>query len=221
MSLERILEPEVMDTFEEARDYDAMDHSGVNQIFIDDFLVSGFDGNDVLDLGTGNARIPIELCQRAENYRVMAVDAAAYMLDVAKFNVDSAGFLERIQLQKVDAKDMPYSDGMFDAVMSNSIIHHIPEPLAVLREAVRVTRSGGQLFFRDLLRPDSKERLRQLVETYTSDESDHAQQLFGDSLHASLSLQEVKDLVQSLGFDPQQVIQNTDRHWTWSAVREN
>ena len=33
--LTRILEPEVMDTAEEARDYDTMDHSAVNRVFVD------------------------------------------------------------------------------------------------------------------------------------------------------------------------------------------
>ena len=36
--LERVLEPEVMDTAEEARDYDSMDHAAVNTRFCDDFL---------------------------------------------------------------------------------------------------------------------------------------------------------------------------------------
>ena len=40
----------------------------------------------------------------------------------------------------------------FGAVMSNSIVHHIPEPASVLAEMVRVAAPGGLLFVRDLLR---------------------------------------------------------------------
>ena len=40
MPLDRILEPEVMDSAEEARDYDAMDHSEVNRRFVDDLLAA-------------------------------------------------------------------------------------------------------------------------------------------------------------------------------------
>ena len=36
--LERVLEPEVMDTPAEARDYDAMDHAEVNRLFVDDLV---------------------------------------------------------------------------------------------------------------------------------------------------------------------------------------
>ena len=136
MSLKRILEPEVMDTPEEARDYNGMDHSEVNRIFVDDLFATGFTGVDILDLGTGTAQIPVELCQRSEDCRVMAVDAAINMLEIAKFNIDVAGMLHRIQLQKVDAKNMDFPDGMFDAVVSNSIIHHIPSKKTTIRKYI-------------------------------------------------------------------------------------
>ncbi|MDG2015150.1 MAG: class I SAM-dependent methyltransferase [Pirellulaceae bacterium] len=219
MTIERVLEPEVMDSPEEARDYDRMDHSEVNRAFVDEFLAAIENPQDVLDLGTGTAQIPIELCRRSQACRVMAVDASVNMLDIARGNIDIAGLLERIQLQKDDAKAMGFSDGMFDAVISNSIIHHIPEPMQCLREAQRVTREGGLLFFRDLLRPDSQQALEHLVRTYTGNESEHAQKMFGESLHAALSLEEIGDLVQTLGFDRNTVTQNSDRHWTWIACK--
>src|SRR4029450_7982189 len=165
MPLHRILETEVMDTPEEARDYDAMDHSVVNRVFVDDLLAALADRAanqkseilnpkllDVLDLGTGTAQIPIELCRRYEHCRVMACDAAACMLEQAQYNLAAVNFNDRIQLKQVDAKALPFHETKFDVVMSNSIIHHIPEPISVLREAVRVARPGGLLFFRDLLR---------------------------------------------------------------------
>ena len=151
--LTRVLEPEVMDTPEEAREYNHMDHSVVNRVFVDDLLDAGFTGGDVLDLGTGTALIPIELVKRGLECRVMAADAAVSMLERARLNVEIAGMTRFIQLSHCDAKAMPYADGMFEWVISNSIVHHIPDPLTVLREAWRVTRPGGFLFFRDLLRP--------------------------------------------------------------------
>ena len=38
--MKRVLEPEVMDSVAEARDYDAMDHSAVNRAFVADFLAA-------------------------------------------------------------------------------------------------------------------------------------------------------------------------------------
>ena len=81
--LPRTLEPEVMDTREEAVDYDSMDHSGVNRVFVDDLLTAnqaaGFDADSlteplrILDVGTGTAQIPIELCRRPIDCDVWAI----------------------------------------------------------------------------------------------------------------------------------------------------
>ena len=68
------------------------------------------------------------------------------------------------------------------------------------------------------MRPQDAETLEALVLTYTGKESEYSQQLFRDSLHAALSLDEIRDLVASLGFDPNSVQATSDRHWTWAAV---
>lgn len=219
--LPRILEAEVMDSLDDALDYDTMDHTAVNRVFVEELLAVCPAPGDVLDLGTGTALIPIELCQREPTCRVMAADAAVSMLQLARNNVESAGLIGRIQATQVDAKRLPYSDGMFDTVMSNSILHHIPEPLAVLAEAIRVTRAGGLLFFRDLLRPDDKASLDQLVDTYAAGANDHQRQMFADSLHAALTLEEIRQLMGSLGFSPDTVRATSDRHWTWVARKRS
>ena len=219
MALERVLEPEVMDTYEEARDYDSMDHQAVNKLFVDDLLAAGNIGNDILDVGTGTAQIPVELCRQSEDCRIIAIDMAVHMLDLARFNIEVDGFTQRIFLQQIDAKDMLFESEMFDCVMSNSIIHHIPEPLAVLAESMRVTRPGGLLFFRDLLRPESGEEVAHLVSTYAGDENEHQRQMFDDSLRAALSLSEVRAMVSSLGFEAETVQATSDRHWTWIAIK--
>jgi ubiquinone/menaquinone biosynthesis C-methylase UbiE len=215
--LPRTLEPEVMDSAAEARDYDAMDHGEVNRVFVADFLTAGGGDGPVLDVGTGTAQIPIVLCRQNAGARVTAVDMAGHMLAVAAENVRRAGLADRIVLERCDAKRLPFGDGSFDAVMSNSIVHHIPEPGAVLAEVVRVVRPGGLLFVRDLLRPDDEATLRRLVDLYAAGANAHQRQMFADSLHAALTLAEVRGLVGALGFDPGTVRQTTDRHWTWTA----
>ena len=239
MPLDRVLETEVMDTPQEAVDYDAMDHREVNRVFVDDLLAAIQGGQrsevrsqslahspeprapslDVIDLGTGTAQIPIELCRRYAHCRVMACDAAVHLLEQARYNLAAVHFNDRIELRQADCKALPFHQTQFDVVMSNSIVHHIPEPIAVLREAVRVARSGGLLFFRDLLRPDNKDELDRLVATYAAGANDHQRQMFADSLHAALTLEEIRRLVAALGFPPDGVQQTSDRHWTWVAVK--
>lgn len=226
--LERKLEPEVMDSEADAQEYNDMDHAEVNRLFVAELLdfagknlettEKEFRLGDVLDLGTGTALIPVELCKHHSGCRVMAVDMAVSMLDLAVYNVAAAGLEDRIQIKQADAKQLGFQDQMFDAVISNSIIHHIPEPFDCLREMQRVTRAGGLLFVRDLMRPQNRESLSQLVETYTGDETEYSQKLFADSLHAALSLNEIRAMVQQLGFDPHTVNATSDRHWTWAVI---
>jgi ubiquinone/menaquinone biosynthesis C-methylase UbiE len=215
--LPRILEPEVMDTPEEARDYDAMDHSAVNRVFVADFLAAWDGANPIIDFGTGTAQIPVELCRQAPTARVIAIDLAEQMLLVGRENVRRAGLEDRIELRHVDAKGLSFPDGTFGAVISNSIVHHIPRPAAVLAEMVRVAAPGALLFIRDLLRPADELTLMRLVATYAGDANDHQRQMFADSLHAALNVQEIGELIAALGFDPATVRQTTDRHWTWVA----
>lgn len=214
--LSRVLEPEVMDSPEEARAYDAMDHGQVNRAFVADFLALPTADGPILDVGTGTAQIPIELCRSHATCRVVAVDLAGHMLDLARTNVDRAGLADRIALERIDAKGLPYPAASFAAVISNSIVHHIPEPRTVLREMARVLRPGGTLFVRDLLRPTDDGEVRHLVATYAAEADDQQRGLFEASLRAALTVAEMQDLVASLGFPAESVCRTSDRHWTWA-----
>lgn len=227
--LPRVLEPEVMDTAQEASDYDAMDHGDVNARFCEDLLAKRHSVTRVLDVGTGTALIPIELCKRVPGAVVEAIDLAEHMLAVAKRNVERAGLAGRIQLSRLDAKKTGFSPGSFDSVISNSIVHHIPEPASVLAEMWRLTAKGGLLFVRDLARPETAARLAQLVQTYAPVPSSgphhvlamHARQrdLFAASLHAALTPGELRGMVAPLGIPPEAVELTSDRHWTLAALR--
>ena len=226
--LSRVLEPEVMDTADEARDYDAMDHVDVNARFCDDLLARGALPSRILDVGTGTARIPIELCSRENTVQVVAIDLADHMLAVAKENVAKAGFATRVVLERVDAKQMPYDDGSFGATVSNSIIHHIPEPEAVFREMWRVTKPGGIIFVRDLHRPDSEEAVDRLVALYggtppadpaLTKSFENQRFLFRASLLAGLTIDEVAKMVAPLGVSRDAVKMTSDRHWTLATKK--
>ena len=223
--LPRTLEPEVMDTAEEAADYDAMDHSEVNRRFVDDWgaacRAAGIDPQepqDMLDVGTGTALIPIEFCQRYPHLRISAIDLAAYMLHLAAANVERAGFSQRIELRLVDAKRIPLANGEFATVVSNSIIHHIPQPLEALAEMLRMLEPGGLLFVRDLMRPRTEAELEALVMTYTPGATPRMRQLFRQSLHAALTVDEVAEMLDPLGLDRDWVRATSDRHWTICGV---
>ncbi len=220
--LARVLEPEAMDSLDEALAYDAMHHQEVNRRFVEDLLAAGLraasqqadEPIEVLDLGTGTAQIPIELCQQAPNVRVVATDLAVAMLDVARANIEVESLSDRIMLDRADAKALPYDEGQFACVIHNSLVHHSPEPERVLAETLRVVRPGGLLFVRDLIRPASEEQLVQWVEQYAAEETARQRELLAASLRAALTLDEVRALVKPLGVPALNVQPTSDRHWT-------
>ena len=218
-SLHRILEPEVMDTLEEACEYDSMDHSQVNEVFCNDFFAARNlnDGVQILDVGTGTAQIPIAMCKRNSGLKITAIDLAESMLTLGNKNIQTARLEDSITLVQIDSKKMPYPDESFDQVISNSIIHHIPNPLECFKEMIRVTKKDGLLFIRDLLRPFSLVELQNIDNLHAGDATPKQKQLFTDSLHASLSLAEVREMVKRLGFEAFTVIQSSNRHWTFTA----
>ncbi len=221
--LPRVLEPEVMDTPEEADAYDAMDHSTVNQAFIQDLLALQPPRGAWLDLGTGPAHQPIMLACWLDDVQITAVDASDSMLVAARRNVQVAGLAGRITLAKADAKALNFPDGQFSVVFANSLLHHLAEPLLALQEAKRVLAPGGLLFIRDLARPIAEADLERLLETYASNDTPRQRQLFSDSLHAALTLAEVKALAIAAGLISPEAEANaaslslklsSDRHWT-------
>lgn len=217
--LPRTLEPEFMDDPHEATLYDQMDHAAVNRAFVAELLAGGPCDGLGLDLGTGTALIPIELCRQHPSVRVLAVDMAASMLDLARINVELARLQQRIQLAQADAKSMAgWTPARFDFVISNSLLHHLADPLTALRAACMLVKPGGRLFFRDLLRPDQLETVESLVQQHCGDEPDAAQQLFRQSLHAALRLDEARRLAVDCGLDPNDLRQSSDRHWTLDTI---
>jgi hypothetical protein len=84
---------------------------------------------------------------------------------------------------------------------------------------IRVVAPRGLLFVRDLLRPASTAELDRLVALYAADANAHQRQMFGASLHAALTLDEVRALAAPFGVAADCVHQTSDRHWTlaWKA----
>ncbi|WP_448563270.1 class I SAM-dependent methyltransferase [Trichothermofontia sp.] len=217
--MERTLEPEMMDTWAEAIAYDAMDFTAVNTDFAEFAIALGPPAAtsatvNILDLGTGTARIPILIAQRRPQWQIVAIDLSENMLKVGANNVQAAGCQAQISLEWVDAKQLPYHDAQFDLVIANSIVHHLPNPLPCLREVQRVLKPGGGLLLRDLLRPADRATVEAIVARMGPEYDAHQAQLFHDSLCAAFTLAEVEAMVTTVGLVDVQVYQSSDRHWT-------
>ncbi|NHC38118.1 class I SAM-dependent methyltransferase [Scytonema millei] len=211
----RILEPEVMDSWEETVEYDAMDFVEVNTAFAQTASeLCRLDTAKVLDAGTGTARIPIILSQMHPHWQIWGIDLAENMLKLGFQNVKDAGLQDRISLEIVDAKRLPYPDDYFELVISNSLVHHLPNPLPFLQELKRVLQPKGAICIRDLIRPSDAATIDRLVEGIGMEYSDRQKDLFRDSLHAAFTIDEVEQLVTQAKIPGVRIYQSSDRHWT-------
>lgn len=238
--LPRVLEPIAADPEAEAKMYREMDHLGVNQSFVEELIVGGPIGPRVIDFGCGPAFIPILLFQAIDDLseeeassvlaeegtlEVMAIDFSIDMLEMAKFELEMAGEVERIQLQQIDLTDPEgLQEGIADTVICNTVLHHLDEPAAALRLALRCLKPGGRMFIRDLYRPETQDEIEALVKRYAGNNSYAGNedepgdlspsQLLRQSLQASLTLEEIQTQLRSIGLDPKSVQMTSDRHWT-------
>jgi ubiquinone/menaquinone biosynthesis C-methylase UbiE len=210
----RILEPEVMDTWEETIEYDSMDLLEVNQAFAKSVLSLGLSEGKILDAGTGTARIPILICQQGWRSPIVGIDLAKSMLEVGEQNVIGAGLKGQITLELADVKQLPYADAEFDLVISNSLVHHLPNPLSFFQEVKRVLKSDGALLIRDLIRPETEADRDKLVADLGDGYSDRQKQLFQDSLQAALTVAEVENFIDTAGLLGVNVARSSERHWT-------
>jgi len=212
--MQRVLEPEVMDSWEEAIAYDAMDFTAVNTAFAQLASELGPKVAKVLDAGTGTARIPLLLCLNRPQWQITGIDLAENMIKIGAFHIEKADLQTQIVLESVDAKNLPYSDEHFDMVISNSLVHHLPDPLPFFREIKRVLKPKGAILIRDLIRPADEATLNALVGSIGVEYDANQKQLFTDSLQAAFTLDEVSQLISIVGLPDVKLYQSSDRHWT-------
>jgi ubiquinone/menaquinone biosynthesis C-methylase UbiE len=213
--MERTLEPEVMDGVAEADSYAAMDFSTENEALVARLFALGARGR-MLDIGTGPGDIPALICTRRGDARVVGVDLSPAMLAHARRRAE--GFGGRFELREADAKGLPFPDASFDAVFSNTILHHIPEPVGFLAEAGRVLRPGGVLLIRDLYRPPTPERALELVALHAGGAAADQKELFRASLHAALEPDELRAAARAAGLRGVEVVVDTDRHMSLQTM---
>ncbi|MHB1157914.1 MAG: class I SAM-dependent methyltransferase [Phycisphaerales bacterium] len=208
----RRLEPEVMNDAAEAAEYDAADFSQPNDAFVERLTTLGA-GGVMLDVGTGNGLIPLLAAHRIPRSRIVGVDLSRAMLDVAERHRCKSREQHRITFQAADATALPFDDGAFDVVFSNTILHHLPTPRAerMLVECWRVLRSGGVLLIRDLFRPRDEDEVESLVKSHAGDQSPHARQLFRQSLQAAFTPGELRKMIGDLKI-PAEIVIDSDRH---------
>jgi ArsR family transcriptional regulator len=90
--------------------------------------------------------------------RVIAVDESEAMLAAARRRLDAGESSDTgaadVELRQGHLEALPVADGELDAALLVLVLHHLPDPAAVLREAARALAPGGRLLVVDMLAHD-------------------------------------------------------------------
>ena len=215
--MRRIPEPEeLMTDPAQALAYAEADFSESNGLFVALFRrlhATSFAGR-VLDLGCGPGDIPIRLARAFEGARIDAVDGAAAMLDLARRAVaGDAALAARIRwicARIPSAEAMPAAP--YDAVLSNSLLHHMADPLDLWRAVREAARPGAALLVMDLARPADAEGVDRVLAAHAAGAPEVLWNDFRNSLFAAYTVEEVRDQLAAAGIAGMSVEMVSDRH---------
>ncbi|MCX7846730.1 MAG: class I SAM-dependent methyltransferase, partial [bacterium] len=126
--------------------------SRIDDSFVTHFLRLGVTSGTVLDVGCGPGAITIKLAHHLPYLSFVGVDLSDAMLNLAYANAQAL-HLPNLRFERADAKSLPYPDAAFAAVVSNSLIHHLSDPVPFFNEAARVATPNAAILFRDIRRP--------------------------------------------------------------------
>lgn len=98
----------------------------------------------VLEVGCGTGAMTRSLAQRADfSGKAFGVDQSDPFIDAARRFARDHDLGDRVDFRVGDAHDLDFPDASFEAVFAHTLISHVTDPMAVLREMVRVVRPGG------------------------------------------------------------------------------
>jgi len=109
----------------------------------------------VLDIATGPGYVAEGFARAARE--VIGIDLTDAMLAIAVERTKQRG-IANISFQKGDAENLPFGSDEFDVVVCRLALHHVREPLRVLREMTRVCKEGGTVLSEDTYASEHAER---------------------------------------------------------------
>lgn len=105
-------------------------------------------GLTVLDVGSGPGTLTVDLAERVAPGRVTALETSAGAAALTRAEADRRGCTTvDVVVGDVHALDLP-TDG-YDVVHAHQVLQHVADPVAALREMIRVCRPGGVVAARD------------------------------------------------------------------------
>ena len=158
----------------------------------------------ILDVGCGGGRTIETVAAMASAGAVYGIDYSSESVGVAR-RTNAAGIQAgRIDIRQGTVSHLPFSDSMFDVVTAIETFYYWPEPVADLREVLRVLKPAGRALI--------------VAETYRGSKFDLLFRPAMKLLRATyLTADEHKALLISAGFSDVEVFEQRDKGWLCAA----
>jgi ubiquinone/menaquinone biosynthesis C-methylase UbiE len=121
--------------------------------------------SNILELGCGNGAIWKSNKNRIpENIHLTLTDLSEGMLEAAKLSLEE---ISQIEYLLMDIQDMEYQDNLFDLVIANHMLYHVPSRMAAIKEVSRVVKPNGSFYASTNGRNNLKE-LKEILKDFDS-----------------------------------------------------
>lgn len=216
MMMDRIPEPELMNEAEQARAYAEADFAESHDRCIELLQTSLPDlpqTGTALDLGCGSGDVTLRLACALPDWRIDGLDGSPAMLRYGHEAVQKAGLTEQITLHEAYLPDGDAPCDRYDLIFSNSLLHHLADPMVLWQSIDRWAKPNTAIFIMDLMRPDSTQSAAQIVDRYAANEPEILRRDFYNSLLAAYCIDEVQAQLQQAKLEYLEVKAVGDRHF--------
>jgi trans-aconitate methyltransferase len=218
--MKRRPEPELMDSQEQTVAYAEADFNESNSLFTRRFLERFAElppSGQLADLGCGPGDITVRLALALPGWKLTGLDAGPNMLERAAERLASEDRALSVRFRQAYLPDASLPRQHWDAVVSNSLLHHLPNPAALWDSVLQIGAPGAAVQVMDLMRPDSEAEAQRLVDCYASDAPQILRDDFYNSLLAAYTTEEVSAQLLRSGLDGLKIETASDRHWIVSG----
>ncbi len=212
--MQRVPEPELMDAPAQAQAYAKADFSEPNTLFVEHALshLDSAGGGRLIDLGCGPGDICLRFAGALPNWHIVGLDAGPNMLALARAALKASELGERVEFIQAYLPDHPLEE-RFDAVVSNSLLHHLPDPMTLWQAVTTLAAPRAFIQVMDLHRPADLQVARNLVDEHAAGEPEVLRQDFYNSLLAAWTVDEVATQLERAGIGGLDITRPSERHW--------
>ena len=104
------------------------------------------ENSQILDVACGTGYVTVEILRRmGRGSRVIAIDAASTMLDVARRKVERMGTRDVFFRTENPEPNLSFTDDVYDLLVCNLGLYEMEDPGRAIADFARVVRPGGEL----------------------------------------------------------------------------